>query len=152
MDYEQLETMAEGIPIIYVNDAPKGFKGAYKDGAIFLNFNMPIHEKKEVLAEELGHHFTSVGDITDYKTINNRKQELKARRYGCELIITLDGLIECWQQHMRSVFEMAEYFNVSPQYILKAINHYRMKYGLSTFYDGYLIRFEPLNVYEYKTI
>ena len=35
-------------------------------------------EKACVLAEELGHHYTTVGDIIDQKESENRKQELNS--------------------------------------------------------------------------
>ncbi|GAA6823868.1 hypothetical protein HpBTM60_25090 [Helicobacter pylori] len=47
---------------------------------------------------------------------------------------------------------MACYFEVSNNYVLKAIEHYKLKYGLSTFCGAYLIRFEPLEVFEYKKL
>ncbi|TDL35723.1 ImmA/IrrE family metallo-endopeptidase [Macrococcoides bohemicum] len=152
MDYEELEKLAGEIPIIFKNDMPKGLSGCYKDGVIFLRDGLPQEKYIEILSEELGHHYTSVGNITDYRNINNAKQELKARRYGIEMIITLDGIIECWKQHIRTVFEMALHFNVTPEFIYNAIEHYKMKYGLSTEYGEYLIRFEPLHVYKYKKI
>ena len=36
-------------------------------------------EKSCVLAEELGHYYTTVGDIMDQTDVSNRKQERRAR-------------------------------------------------------------------------
>lgn len=36
-------------------------------------------EKACVLAEELGHHYTAVGDIIDQSYYSNRKQELRGK-------------------------------------------------------------------------
>ena len=39
-------------------------------------------EKACVLAEELGHHYTTSGNILDQQKISNRKQELRARTWA----------------------------------------------------------------------
>ena len=57
----------------------KRIKGLYCDGTIALSKDMYIEtEKACVLAEELGHHYTTVGDIIDKKESENRKQELNS--------------------------------------------------------------------------
>ena len=38
-------------------------------------------EKASVLAEELGHYYTTVGNILDQEDAGNRKQEHKARTW-----------------------------------------------------------------------
>ena len=39
-------------------------------------------EKACVLAEELGHHYTTYGNILDQSDTSNRKQELRARAWA----------------------------------------------------------------------
>ena len=56
------------------------FKGLYCNGTIALNKDMYIESEKTcVLAEELGHYYTTVGDIMDQTDVSNRKQERRAR-------------------------------------------------------------------------
>ena len=58
----------------------ESLKGIYIDGNVAINTSVnSITEKTCVLAEELGHHHTSVGDIIDMTDIRNRKQERQAR-------------------------------------------------------------------------
>ena len=58
----------------------KRLNGLYVDGHIALDSQLKTTaEKTSILAEEMGHHFTSVGDITDLKNVNSRQQELDAR-------------------------------------------------------------------------
>lgn len=130
---------------------PDGLDGLYIDDEIFISNQLHYTEYLQVLAEELGHYYTSYGDIRDYSHIPSAKQEIKARRFGYELLVTLDGLVRAFKENLHSPYEIAEYFNITVDYLEQSIEHYKQKYGLSTFYDGYLIRFEPLNVYEYKT-
>ena len=66
----------------------KKYKGLYFDNIIVIDKSVKGKEYNEVLAEEIGHHYTSAGNILDYKKTKNIKQEVKARRYGIELIIT----------------------------------------------------------------
>ena len=49
--------------------------------AIRKNIDTTI-EKACVLTEELGHHYTSVGNIIDMEYTGNRKQERQARLWG----------------------------------------------------------------------
>lgn len=72
----------------------KKFKDLYFDNIIVIDKSVKGKEYNEVLAEEIDHHYTSVGNILDYKKAKNIKQEVKARWYGCELIVTLDGLMK----------------------------------------------------------
>ena len=92
------------------------------------------------------------GDIRDQSKMLNSKFELKARRLGCEMVITLEGIIDAFHAGVCNLHEMACYFEASNNYVLKAIEHYKLKYGLSTFCGDYLIRFEPLEVFKYKNI
>lgn len=149
--YERLELHAKNISIRKM-EMPEGLDGLYYDGNIILDKSLSYKQRVEILAEELGHYYTSSGDIRNYKDIRNMKQEVKARRFGYELIVTLDGIIDAFKQNIKNVYELADFFEVTTDYIYKAIEHYKMKYGLSTFHGNYYIRFEPLNVYEYKKI
>ena len=54
-------------------------------------------EKACVLAEELGHHHTSVGNILDMDISANRKQERQARLHGYNHLIGLTGLINAYE-------------------------------------------------------
>ena len=55
-------------------------KGIYIDGNIAINTSIDTTiEENCVIAEELGHHHTSVGNILDMDLTGNRKQERQAR-------------------------------------------------------------------------
>lgn len=68
-------------------------------------------EKSCVLAEELGHYYTSSGDILDQTDTMNRKQEYRARLYGYNLKIGLMGIIQAYEHSCRNLYEMAEFLN-----------------------------------------
>ena len=119
-------------------------KGFYIDGNVAINTSVTSStEKACVLAEELGHHYTTVGDILDQSIADNRKQELKARLWGYDKLIGLMGIIKAYEHHCQSRYEMAEYLNVTEDYLEEAIDRYRSKYGQCVTIDRYVIYFIP---------
>lgn len=110
---------------------------------IFINSNIADTEKYEVLSEELGHHYTSSGDILKQTNINDIKQEKIARRYGYELIIGISDLVCAFKTGARNRYEIAQYLDVTEEFLQDAINYYKEKYGLYYIVDGYCIYFSP---------
>lgn len=100
-------------------------------------------EKTCVLAEELGHHYTSVGDILNQRIAENRKQELQARMYAYNKLIGLQGLINCYEYGCGNIHEMAEYLNVTERFVSDALEAYEKKYGIQVRVENYIIRFNP---------
>lgn len=96
-----------------------------------------------VLAEELGHHYTTVGNILDQDDISNQKQELRARMWAYNKQIGLLGIIKSYEHGCRSKHEMADYLDVTEEFLCDALKRYRQKYGLYTTVDNYIIYFEP---------
>lgn len=122
----------------------KRLNGLYVDGHIALDSQLKTTaEKTSILAEEMGHHFTSVGDITDLKNVNSRQQELDARLWGYNRLIGLRGIIHAFEHHCQNRYEMAEYLDVTEDYLEEALACYRSKYGVYTVVDNYAIYFIP---------
>lgn len=150
MTYEDLllEVEKEGIEYFENNYIGK-MKGLYIDNTITLNSNIDTEaEKKCILAEELGHHFTSYGNIIDQSKIENKKQERRARAWAYDKLIGITGLINAYKYGCRNKYEIAEYLNVSEQFLEDAIKYYHEKYGLFCKIDNYIVYFEPLSVLE----
>ncbi|OEK27050.1 toxin [Staphylococcus saprophyticus] len=150
--YEELIYEYRNLNITETNILPSFQSGMYYNNQIYINSNRSEAVKLETLAEEIAHHKLTYGDITDQSKFNNRKFEGYARRYAMEQIISLQGIVDAFKNHCHNLYEMALFFEVSKSYVLDAIEHYKMKYGLSTYYKGYVIKFEPLQVFEYKNI
>lgn len=126
------------------------FHGLYKNSKIVLNKNKhsTTAEKACTMAEELGDHYKSSGNILDDRKINNRKQEYKARLYAYDKLIGLRGLVNAFNANCKNIYEMAEYLDVTPKFLADAIECYRSKYGLSAKLDNYGISFDE----EYKKV
>jgi len=71
-------------------------------------------EKACVLAEELGHHYTSVGNILNQTEHENRRQERKARVWAYNKKIGLTGLISAYKAHCRNRYEISQHLDIFP--------------------------------------
>lgn len=104
---------------------------------------MTEKEKKCILAEELGHYYTGVGDILDQSSVSNRKQEHHGRIYAYNRLIGLMGIIDAYKNHCISLSETAEHLDVSEDFLEDALAYYKCKYGKYVAVDNYVIYFEP---------
>lgn len=102
--------------------------------------------KRCVLIEELGHHFTTVGDISDQSKVENRKQERIARKWGYDKLVPLHALAEAIDYKVQSQYELAEYLEVTEDFLVEALRYYKEKYGLYYQFNQYIICFEPLHL------
>lgn len=119
-------------------------KGIYIDGNVAINTSVSNSaEKTCVLAEELGHHHTSVGNILDMDDMRNRKQERQARLWGYNKLIGLTGIITAFRAGCQNRHEIAELLDVTEEYLQECIDCYRDKYGVYTIVDNYIIYFIP---------
>ncbi|KMZ52378.1 ImmA/IrrE family metallo-endopeptidase [Dorea sp. D27] len=144
--YEELlgEAAAEGISIDENYPFSGKTSGLYVDNNIALSSSLNTTEEKTcVLAEELGHHHTSVGNIVDLTTSGNRKQERQARVWAYNRQIGLKGLIRAYEHRCSNRHETARYLEVTEEFLQEALDYYCGKYGTGTIADGYYIMFIP---------
>lgn len=147
MTYEELLTISDSEHLIVKEKNIPGHGGRIYKNRIAINRLLPTQvEKSCVLAEELGHHYTTAGNILDQTDVMNRKQEYRARLYGYNLKIGLTGLIRAYEAGCRNLYEMAEFLDATEEYLKEAIQCYRSKYGVYTDVDNYVIYFEPFAV------
>lgn len=144
--YEELLNEAVDTGVSVDEDFPfiGNTSGLYIDGNIALSAKLDTSvEKACVLAEELGHHHTSVGNITELDNHWNRKQERQARVDGYKRLITLVNLIGAFEYGCRNRYEAAEYIGVTEECLQGYIDSCREKYGVMTQLDDYTIYFIP---------
>ena len=147
MTYEDLLVLSDSENLIVKEKDIPGYGGRIDKNRIAINRALPTQaEKSCILAEEIGHHCTSSGDILDQTDIMNRKQEYRARFYGYNLKIGLTGLIRAYEAGCRNLFEMADFLDATEEYLKEAIQCYKSKYGICTAVDNYIIYFEPFAV------
>lgn len=150
MSYEDLLTEVEKENIdVYENNCIGRLHGLYVDNTITINTNLNSNvEKACILAEELGHYHTTSGDIRDQTKIENKKQEIRARRWAYERLVGVVDIINAHREGVKNRYELAEYLNVTEKFIEEAIEHYKIKHGLFVHIDNYVVYFEPLAVME----
>lgn len=148
MTYEKLlkEAAHRGIDIYEEPMKPK-IKGLYCDNIIWINrFTPTLKEKACILAEELGHYYTSAGNILDQTKTENRKQERCARAWAYKRLIPLSSIVQAYQEGIRNRYEFAEYLDVTEEFLDDALKWYQEKFGLYVPFGDYTIYFDPLRV------
>lgn len=144
MEYEALLVEADNEGLTVKEMPMKYNNGRIKGNRIAIRKDIDTStEKTCVLAEELGHHHTSVGDILDMSDAGNRKQERQARLWGYNKLIGLSGLIKAFEAGCQDRFEVAEYLGVTDEYLCECLDTYRDKYGIGVTVDDYYIMFIP---------
>ena len=143
MDYTTLLIEADNNNLITKDKPLRANDGRIKGNRIAIRANLNTTEKKCVLAEELGHFYTSIGDIMDQSTVENRKQEQRAREWAFNKLIGLCGLINAYKAGCQNTHEVAEHLEITEEFLSEALTYYRRKYGECVSVDNYVIYFEP---------
>lgn len=144
--FEKLEQEAfdDNVKIHNFYLGEENLKGLYIDGHIAINTTVKTNaEKACITAEELGHHYTTSGNIIDMQDVRNIKQERKARAWAYDNRIGLTGLIRAFERCCQSRYEVADFLGVTEEFLSDALNYYKVKYGEFTVIDHYIIRFIP---------
>ncbi|WP_153979728.1 ImmA/IrrE family metallo-endopeptidase [Paenibacillus xylanilyticus] len=149
--YETLTIKAHASGIDIAEKTLRGSnKGLYGDGMILIDKRITtIIEKACILAEELGHHYTSSGNILDQRDIRNRKQELLSRHWAYDCMLPLDRIVEAHHNRIAGRYELAEYLSVTEEFLQNAIDRFSAKYGLTVKADDHhVVVLDPLGVIE----
>ncbi|WP_042352295.1 ImmA/IrrE family metallo-endopeptidase [Bacillus massiliigorillae] len=147
MHYENLLLEYDDIKVKEKN-LQYGFKGLYKDGVIIIDKSLSFIEKGCILAEELGHHNKTVGNILDQSKISNVKQEKIARGWAHNKIMPLSCFVDAYRYGCRNRYEVAEYLNVTEEFLQEALDRYIEKYGDYVVEENLIILLNPLNIIE----
>ena len=131
--FEQLLDIAEkeNIIIKFVDEIPEVFAEALYISKFGIRMILMANILKsntirmtEVLAEELGHHFTSMGDNIEPKNyfdkVNIDKCEAKALRWVCNFLVPKDELIDELRKRPASIDELADGLSVSRDILMQS--------------------------------
>lgn len=142
-NYEQLLNEYDDIHIVEKRFKSKA-KGLCKGSKIGISKDIETStEKACVLSEELGHYYTTVGNIINLSDTQNRKQERQARLWAYNKQIGLYGLIRAYEHGCTSKYEIAEYLEVTEEFLEEAVQCYRDKHGVYKTVDNYTVYFIP---------
>lgn len=151
MTYDELLEEASNHKLLVKEKPLKGNRGRIKGNRIAIKKDITTVEKSCVLAEELGHFSTTTGNILNLDYVRNRKQELQARFWAYNKQVGLFGIIKAFENDCKDKSEMAEFLEVTEEFLKDVLECYRNKYGISVNVDNYTIYFEP-NLYILKML
>lgn len=142
--YEQLLIEADELEIVTKEKTLKRYDGRIRGNKIAIRKTLSTNiEKACVLAEELGHYHTTIGNIVDQNTEQNRKQEHKARIWAYNKLVGLNGIINAHKNRCCSLQDTADYLGITDIFLKEALKYYQSKYGQCITVDNYIIYFEP---------
>lgn len=138
---------------IHLIDADLPIKGYYYSNVDYNFSSITINkclnstcERCCVLAEELGHHFTTPMNLFSACKTNQSKYEHCALAWAVNELVPLHRLVDGWKSGATDRWELAEYLDVTESFLHQALEIHRSKYGESTKYKNYIIRFNLLNI------
>lgn len=143
MEFEKLLEEADNLGIPVTERPFKTYDGRIKNNKVYLRKDMSNTQKTCVLAEELGHHQKTVGNILDQQDIANRKQERKARLWAYDKLVSLFSIIEAYNAGCQNLYEMADYLEVTEEFLKEALDVYKSKYGICVRTKEFILFFYP---------
>lgn len=98
-----------------------------KINAIALDYNElgTYLNEKCTLAEELGHYYmdSTYSLYSDSNTIS--RKEYKAKKFSYKMLVPIEKLKKVAKNGLTSIEELAEYFEVSYEFMQKCLNYYK---------------------------
>lgn len=144
--YEKLLVEADEQGLITREKPLEGHDRRIKENKIAIRIGMTTAKKSCVLTEELGHYYTSVGNILDQQHVENIKQENRARMWAYDKQIRLMSIINSYKRGCKSLHEMADFLDVTENFLKDALEAYRLKYSQCMTVGNYILYFES-NLY-----
>jgi len=117
MEYEVLLQEVNDMGLIVKSKPLEGNDGRIKGNRIALKKDLITRKKKCTLAEEIGHHLTTVGSIVYRNDIGSIKQEYKARVWAFQKLLSVDRIIEAASKGYMTTWDMAEYLDVDEEFL-----------------------------------
>ncbi len=112
---------------VFRKDMPDNLGGLIINNTIYLNDNLSKDQAYAILAEEIGHYQTSSDkDISDYASLQNRKEEAKARKWSYKRLISSEELVKFKRsQDPICSYEIAEELHLPQDIVEETIAMYR---------------------------
>jgi len=99
-------------------------EGLYGDSCIWIDKKQTQSRKVCILAEEIGHHKLTVGNILDQSDLSNAKQEHKARKWAYKKLIPFSSILHALKNGHIAPYEMADYIGVDERFLRECLVYY----------------------------
>jgi hypothetical protein len=111
---------------------------------ITLNSNLvTTAEKTCVLAEEIEHYITTPFDLFAAPKHLQDKFERLARFNATKRLIPFDKLIEARRMNIRCPYELADFLNITIDFLFQGTSLFREHYNGHVIHKGFRINFSP---------
>ncbi len=120
--YERL--LAKYDSELNIEERPMVNEGLYCDGAIWINSKNNNKKRAAILAEEIGHHKTSYGNILNLSDKNSAKQERKARIWAVKELLPLVHIQQAINSGYTKIYDIADYLETDEEFLAFALRHY----------------------------
>jgi hypothetical protein len=130
MTYDELLLEAEKNNLIVKEKPLKSHGGRIKGNRIAIKEDMTEIEKACILSEELGHYYVNAGNVINLSDVRNVKQEYQARLWAYNKQIGLIRIVQAFEDRCKDIHEMAEYLNVTEDFLSDALIKTSMAYPL----------------------
>ena len=139
--YSDLEALAEFYGVRIVDyDFPATIRGVYHDGVIGINKDVTDPaERRCIIACEMGRHL-----MRGYRGIvlTEEQENIIAFYWAVSYIMPLSALIEASKFKIKTLTDLAEFLNVTPQFVKSGIAFYKNSMGSRIFYHNHVIDLE----------
>ena len=149
--YERMVNRTERLGFNVYELPLKNADGIVIGNNIAINKALDEHKKRCVLAEELSHGLTNIGNITDQENTSNRKQEARARRRCYQWLVSPSKLLRAYTAGARTFEEFAEYLNVTEEFLQESLLDIQKRRGYSIIIEGYRMTFQPFQIEKENT-
>ncbi|MCI9541479.1 MAG: hypothetical protein HFG39_10595 [Lachnospiraceae bacterium] len=149
--YEELLIEADNNNLLTKEKPLPVSKGRIRGRQILIRSGLIEAEKKCILAEELGHYYTTTGNILDQRDTRNRKQEYRARLWGYNKLVGLHAIVQAYKHGCTNLYDTADFLEITELFLKDLLTCYRSKYGVCKEYGEYIVYFEPYLHVEEKT-
>ncbi len=152
MSYEELLSEYANEDLIIKEKPLQSSNGRIYNNRIAIRHDLDTVNKACTLADELGHYYTSTGDIIEQENTGNRKQEHLARIWAYEKLLPLQLFILAFKHGCHGIHETAEFLEVSEEFLTECVKAYYNKYGAFLEFNDYLFMFSETGLNISKTI
>lgn len=105
-------------------------------------------ERATVLAEELGHHYTTPVNLFTAPAPQQRLYERRAAAWAANALVPLSRIVAAWEAGVRTRWDLADYLGATEEFVLRALELHAARYGPSTQVGHYLVTFDLLHIRE----
>lgn len=115
-----------GLTFHFKHDMPPGLNGLISNNNVYVNAKLPFDKMYATLTEEIGHYETAHHNIIDQSKLQNRKLELKGRKWSYKKMVPYEKLKRFIElNEIVHPYEIAEEFGIPDDIVEEAINMYR---------------------------